>query len=93
LALTCIADVISSSSSSTRSSSVAVSQTPANHLAFIKPAAIGIWLGRLRLRALSTLPILLPDGPLIAPDGQITESLSSPSRKNISLSPSGQSLI
>ena len=27
------------------------------------------------------------------PDGQITQSLSSPSRKNISLSPSGKSLI
>jgi hypothetical protein len=27
------------------------------------------------------------------PDGQITESLSSPSRKNIPLSPSGKSLI
>jgi hypothetical protein len=27
------------------------------------------------------------------PDGQITKSLSSPSRKNIPLSPSGKSLI
>jgi hypothetical protein len=27
------------------------------------------------------------------PDGQITKSLSSPSRKNISLNPSGKSLL